>query len=93
MDEAPTIIPPWVKNSNIDSYISVIHLCAEVPHKLPIRKNAKTYLALTRYRAINHRAKPLANAKVQRLLKMGTCCEINIAKLILNTFLLYPVAC
>ena len=34
-DEAPTLTPPRVKTINLDSYKTVIKLCAEVPHKLP----------------------------------------------------------
>ena len=32
--EAPTITPPWVKDSNICRYITTVHLCAEVPHEV-----------------------------------------------------------
>ena len=42
-DEAPTLTPPLVKNGNLDSYITDIHLCAEVPHKIPKRAKAETY--------------------------------------------------
>ena len=33
--EAPTHTPPWFKDGNLVSYITAVHLCAEVPHKLP----------------------------------------------------------
>ena len=35
------ITPPWVKNSNLDSYKTVIYLCAEVPHELHKMAKAK----------------------------------------------------
>ena len=34
-DEETTLIPAWVKDSNLGSYISIVHLCDEVPHGLP----------------------------------------------------------
>ena len=40
-NEAPTLTPPWFKESNIDSYITPIHLCAEVTHNLPEGKIPK----------------------------------------------------
>ena len=46
-DEAPTLTPPWIKNSNIDSSKTVIHLCAEVPHDIPIMAKVETYLDIT----------------------------------------------
>ena len=40
-NEAPTLIPPRVKNSNLGIYNTVIQLCAEVPHKLPKGRRPK----------------------------------------------------
>ena len=40
-NEAPTRIPPRVKNSNLGSYNTVVHLCAEVPHNIPEGRRAK----------------------------------------------------
>ena len=40
-NEAPTFIPPWVKNSNLGSQKTVVHLCAEVPHELPNGRRPK----------------------------------------------------
>ena len=37
------LTPPWVKKSNLDSYKTDIHLCAEVPHELPKMEKAETY--------------------------------------------------
>ena len=34
-NEAPTLIPPWVKNSDLVSYKIVVHLGAEVSHEIP----------------------------------------------------------
>ena len=34
-NEAPTLIPPWVKNSNLGSKKTVVQFCAEVPQELP----------------------------------------------------------
>ena len=34
-NEGPTLTPPWVKNINLGSYITAVHLCADVPHELP----------------------------------------------------------
>ena len=31
---APTLTLPWVKHSDIGSYITVFHLCGRGPHKL-----------------------------------------------------------
>ena len=42
-DEAPTISPPRVKDSNLDIQKTVICLCTEVPPDLPIREKAETY--------------------------------------------------
>ena len=79
------------KNSNIDSYKTVIHLCAKVPQKLPRRAKAETYLAPTQYQTINHPSKLLDNSNIHWLLKTGTCCKINISQSLSNTFLIYPM--
>ena len=34
-NEAPTLTPPWVKDSNLGRYITVVYLCAQVPHEIP----------------------------------------------------------
>ena len=82
---------PWVKNSNLDSQKTVIHLCSEVPYKFPRRAKAETYVDLTQHREINHPDKPLANENVHRLLKPGTFCEKNISQTLLNTVLFPPI--
>ena len=33
--ESPTLTPHRVKDSNLGGYITIVHLCDEVPHKLP----------------------------------------------------------
>ena len=37
------------------------------------------HIQLTQYQEINLLEKPLANEKVQRFLKLGTCCEKKLA--------------
>ena len=39
------LTPTQVKNSNLDSQKTVVHLCAKVPHELPRRAKAKIYSA------------------------------------------------
>ena len=34
-NEVPTPIPPQFKDINVGRYITIVHLCAEVPHELP----------------------------------------------------------
>ena len=41
-NESPTLIPHWVKNINLGSYKTVVHLCDEMQHELPRRSNDKT---------------------------------------------------
>ena len=53
-NEAPTLIPPWVKNSNIGSSKTVIHLCAEVTHELPERRRPKPIKILLSNRCKAH---------------------------------------
>ena len=40
-DGAPMITPPLFKYSNIGSYKTVVHVCAEVPHKIPKGQSPK----------------------------------------------------
>ena len=37
----PTLTPTQVKYSNLCIYIVVVHLCAEIPHKLPEEQSLK----------------------------------------------------
>ena len=54
------LTPTRVKNSNLDSYKTVIHLCAEVPQDIHRRAKAETYSALTQWREINLPASQMA---------------------------------
>ena len=78
--EAPTLNPLWVKNSNIYSQKTVIHLCAGVPHELPIREKGKTYSSLTHQQVQISQSVAYPNANIHRLLNPGTSCEKKISK-------------
>ena len=40
-NELPTLIPPRFKDSNIGSYVTIVHLCSEFPHKVPKGQSPK----------------------------------------------------